>query len=57
MTELTVTISSETAEAIARHAEALGCSADAWLAAVVEDIAADLPEGAQEDGPDGFAAR
>lgn len=57
MTEVTVTLSAEAAEAIARHAEALGCSADAWLTAVVEDIAAELPDAADEDGPDGFGAR
>ncbi|MBR0656641.1 hypothetical protein [Plastoroseomonas arctica] len=57
MTELTVTLSTEAAEAIARRAEALGCSADAWLAAMVEDIAADLPESVEDDGPDGFICR
>lgn len=57
MTEMTVTLSAEAADAIARRAEALGCTADAWVAAMVEDIAADLPESAQEDGPDAFIGR
>jgi len=57
MTEMTVTLSPEAAEAIARRAEALGCSADAWVAAIVEDIAADLPESTEDDGPDGFICR
>lgn len=57
MTEMTVTLSAEAAEAIARRAEALGCTADAWVAAMVEDIAADLPESAEEDGPDAFIGR
>ena len=57
MTEVTVNLSDEAAEAIARRAEALGTSADAWLAAMVEDIAADLPENAGDEEPDGFICR
>lgn len=57
MTEVTVSLSDEAAEAIARRAEALGTSPDAWLAAMVEDIAADLPESPSDDEPDGFICR
>ncbi|BDG73541.1 hypothetical protein [Roseomonas fluvialis] len=56
MTEVRVELPDELAEEIARRAAALGTTAEEWVAAVVQDLAADLPEDTS-DGPDGFIAR
>lgn len=56
MTEVTVSLPDELAQEIARRAAALGTTAEEWVAAVVQDLAADLPE-TTEDGPDDFIAR
>jgi hypothetical protein len=56
MTEVRVEIPDQLAEEIARRAAALGTTAEEWVAAVVQDLAADLPE-ATDDGPDDFIAR
>jgi hypothetical protein len=56
MTEVKVELPDEVAEEIARRAAALGTTAEEWVAAVVQDLAADLPE-TTEDGPDAWIAR
>jgi len=56
MTEMKVELPDELAAEIARRAAALGTTPEEWVAAVVQDIAADLPEDAG-DGPDDFIAR
>lgn len=56
MTEVTVSLPDDVAQEIARRAAALGTTAADWVAAVVQDLAADLPE-STEAGPDDFIAR
>jgi hypothetical protein len=56
MTEVTVALPDDLAQEIARRAAALGTTAADWMAAVLRDVAADLPE-TTEDGPDAFIAR
>lgn len=56
MAEVKVELPDELAEQIARRAAALGTTAEDWVAAVVQDLAADLPED-PADGPDGWIAR
>lgn len=56
MTEVKIELPDEVAEQIARRAAALGTTTEQWVAAIVQDLAADLPETA-EDGPDAFIAR
>ncbi len=56
MTEVKVELPDELAEEIARRAAALGTTAEEWVAAVVQDVAADLPHDTA-DGPDDFIAR
>ncbi|WP_198371425.1 hypothetical protein [Roseomonas rosulenta] len=56
MTEVRVELPDELAAEIARRAAALGTTAEDWVAAVVQDLAADLPDETTE-GPDDFIAR
>ncbi len=56
MTEVKVELPDELAQEIARRAAALGTTAEEWVAAVVQDLAADLPD-ETVDGPDCFIAR
>jgi hypothetical protein len=56
MTEVRVELPDGLAEEITRRAAALGTTAEEWVAAVVQDLAADLPEDTS-DGPDDFIAR
>ncbi len=56
MTEVKVELPEQVAEEIARRAAALGTTAEEWMAAVLRDVAADLPE-TTEDGPDAWIAR
>ncbi len=56
MAEVKVELPDEVAEEIARRAAALGTTAEEWVAAMVQDLAADLPEDAGE-GPDCWIAR
>jgi hypothetical protein len=56
MTEVKIELPDEVAEQIARRAAALGTTTEQWVAAIVQDLAADLPE-TTEDGPDAFIAR
>ncbi|MBR0683207.1 hypothetical protein GXW74_22155 [Roseomonas eburnea] len=56
MAEVKVELPDELAQEIARRAAALGTTAEDWVAAVVQDLAADLPEDTA-DGPDGWIAR
>jgi phosphoenolpyruvate synthase/pyruvate phosphate dikinase len=56
MTEVRVELPDELAAEIARRAAALGTTAEEWVAAMVQDVAADLPEETHE-GPDDFIAR
>ena len=56
MTEVRVELPDELAEEIARRAAALGTTAEEWVAAVVQDLAAILPHEITE-GPDDFIAR
>jgi len=56
MTEVKVELPDELAAEIARRAAALGTTAEEWVSAVVQDLAADLPEETGE-GPDDFIAR
>ncbi len=56
MTEVTVSLPDDVVAEIARRAAALGTTAEDWVAAVVQDLAADLPE-TTEDAPDDFIAR
>jgi hypothetical protein len=46
MTEVKVELPDELAAEIARRAAALGTTAEEWVAAVVQDVVADLPEAA-----------
>jgi hypothetical protein len=57
MIEVKLELTDEVADAIARRAAQLGCTADEWVSAVVQDVAADLPEDPSDDGPDGFICR
>jgi hypothetical protein len=56
MTEVKVELPDEVAAEIERRAAALGTTAAEWVSAIVQDLAADLPE-TTEDGPDAFIAR
>lgn len=56
MAEITVEIPDYLADEIARRAAALGTTAEHWVSAMVQDVAADLPEEAG-DGADDFLAR
>lgn len=56
MTEVKVELPEQVAEEIARRAAALGTTAEEWVAAVVQDLAADFPD-TTEDGPDAWIAR
>ncbi len=56
MTELKVELPDSLAAEIARRATALGTTAEEWVSAVVQDLAADLPE-ETADGPDSWIAR
>ena len=56
MAELKVELPDELAAEIARRAAALGTTTEDWVASVVQDLAADLPEDTR-DGPDGWIAR
>ncbi len=56
MTEMKVELPDALAAEITRRAAALGTTAEEWVSAVVQDIAADLPEEAG-DGPDCWIAR
>ena len=55
MTEMKVELPDELAEEIHRRAAALGTTPEAWVSAMVQDIAADLPE--DSDGADDWIAR
>ncbi len=44
MVEITVKIPDDLADEIARRAAALGTTAEHWVSAMVQDVAADLPE-------------
>ncbi|MCA3278850.1 MAG: hypothetical protein ING10_06245 [Roseomonas sp.] len=44
MTEITVSLPDRLANEISRRAEALGTTAEEWVAAMLSDITADLPE-------------
>jgi hypothetical protein len=55
MTEVTVDLPEELAEAIEQRAAALGTSADQWLSLVIADVVADVPE--EGDGPDDWICR
>ncbi|HEY4253514.1 MAG TPA: hypothetical protein VGM87_20060 [Roseomonas sp.] len=57
MIEVKVELADDVAEAIARRAAQLGCTADEWVSAVLQDVAADLPEDPSDDGHDGFICR
>ena len=50
MTEVRVELPDELAEEIARRAAALGTTAEEWVAAVVQDLAAD-PPGSHDQNP------
>lgn len=56
MTEVKVELPDDLAAEIARRAAALGTTPEAWVSAVVRDLAADLPEDSG-DGPDDFIGR
>jgi len=56
MAEVKVELPDELAEEIARRAAALGTTTEDWVASVVQDLAADLPE-ETSDGPDAWIAR
>lgn len=56
MTEVKVELPDELAAEIVRRAAALGTTAEEWVSAVVQDVAADLPEEMGE-GPDDFISR
>ena len=55
MTEVTVDLPEEVAEAIEQRAAALGTTADHWLSMVIADVVADVPE--EGDGPDDWICR
>lgn len=44
MAEITVEIPDDLASEISRRAAALGTTAEHWVSAMVQDVAADLPE-------------
>lgn len=50
MTVITVSLPEQLAEEISRRAEALGTTAEEWVAAMLGDITADLPEEPGEGG-------
>jgi hypothetical protein len=52
MTDITVSLPEQLAEEISRRAEALGTTAEEWVAAMLGDITADLPEEPGEGGDD-----
>lgn len=56
MAEITVEIPDDLACEIARRAAALGTTAEHWVSAMVQDVAADLPE-ETGGGADDFLAR
>lgn len=56
MTEVTVELPDQLAQEIARRAAALGITTEDWVSAVVQDVAADLPEETCE-GPDCWISR
>ncbi len=56
MTEVKVELPEDLAETIARRAASLGTTPEQWVAAIVEDVAADLPDDSS-DGPDGWICR
>lgn len=56
MAEITVEIPDDLADEIARRAAALGTTAEYWVSAMVQDVAADLPDDTYE-GADDWIAR
>ena len=56
MIEVKVELPARLAAEIARRAAALGTTTEEWVSAVVQDLAADLPE-ETADGPDSWIAR
>lgn len=56
MTVVKVKLPDSLATEIARRAAALGTTAEEWVSAVVQDMAADLPD-ETADGPDCWIAR
>lgn len=56
MAEITVEIPDTLASEIERRAAALGTTAEHWVSAMVQDVAADLPE-ETESSPDDWIAR
>ena len=56
MTEVKVELPDDLAAEITRRAAALGTTAEEWVSAVVQDLAADLPE-ETADAPDSWIAR
>jgi hypothetical protein len=56
MTEVKVELPDSVAAEIARRAAALGTTAEEWVSAVLQDVAADLPD-ETADGPDSWIAR
>lgn len=56
MAEMTVEIPDTLAEEIERRAALLGTTAEHWVSAMVQDVAADLPE-ETEAAPDDWIAR
>ena len=56
MAEITVEIPDILAEEIGRRAAALGTTAEQWVAAMVQDVAADLPD-ETAGAPDDWIAR
>ena len=56
MVEITVEIPDDLADEIARRAAALGTTAENWVSAMVQDVAADLPDETGES-PDSWIAR
>ena len=56
MAEITVEIPDALVEEIGRRAAALGTTAEHWLSAMVQDVAADLPE-ETAGAPDDWIAR
>ena len=56
MAEITVEIPDDLADEIARRAAALGTTAEHWVSAMVQDVAADLP-GETGMGADDWLAR
>ncbi|HYF06068.1 MAG TPA: hypothetical protein VD970_00465 [Acetobacteraceae bacterium] len=56
MTEIKVELPETLVEEIARRAAALGTTPEHWVSAMVQDVAADLPDGTHE-APDDWIAR